>query len=195
MKHILIRDGVSKLIWDFDPPENWVETAVWPPVPATAEIVQYDGDVEFGWGWDGVKFSAPVEPLETSKARSKQSIATFARFARTKILGTDDPAKIAEYADKAQSVSAILNDTATPGQLAEATAEAARMGLADAKAMAEIWLIKADALRGARQEINQLVSDAITAIDAAQTTQEISVLGGQLTDAAEAKLAALLAGA
>ena len=142
---------------------------------------------------EGWRVKTEADQLDAAKIELKEQIDSFAADARIQVVGTDDRVKLIEYVDKAQSVEAIFTDSATPGQLAEANAEAARLGLADAKAVAAVWKLKADALRGARTIVNQMVADANQAVDDATTLEAITALKDQLLVDAQTQLQAMLA--
>ena len=143
---------------------------------------------------DSRPFARPEISLEDAKSSLILDIDNFASFARSSIIGTTDPVKIAEYLDKASSVDAILDGSASAAQIAEATSEAARLGLADAAAVANVWKVKADGLRVARALVNTMVNDAIIAVDQADNIDDLSQLKVVLLTTAHEQLAAMLGG-
>jgi len=148
--------------------------------------------------WTGLQVSlepfAPEPPsLDQAKAELTAAMNQMASGIRAKVAGTSDPVKLAEYADKAASVDAILAGTATAAQMAEATAEAALRGVADAAAMAAIWQQMADGLRQARLVVNTMVTQTGAAIDGATSLEELEAIKTAALAQADAALAAILA--
>lgn len=130
--------------------------------------------------------------ISALKKSQHAAVNEFAAKARVRVAGTDEPVKLAEYADKAVAALAINAGSASAAQIEEAETEAALFGLANANAMAAVWLDRAERLRRARAKVNKLARDAHTAIDAENNGTALLALGGQLTIDATAELLALL---
>ena len=155
--------------------------------PAAAFVV-LNGEVE--WLTDGItpptseEIEAEISTLAAEKetARLKAEASRLVREARFQALGTDDPAKMAEYVDKANMALLLEN-----GQLPEADkskltedAWAQRQGITDPEEVGGIWLQKSRALRVKRDQINRAEAEANERIDAGQS-DSIALLTASLS--------------
>jgi len=107
-------------------------------------------------------------------------LAAKVKQTRALVAGTDDPAKLAEYADKAALAPQIIAGTAPADAVAATREEALDLGLQDIPSgdaaevqLARIWEQKAADLRTARNIINRIERGARNAIQAAQTADEV----------------------
>ena len=153
-----------------------------------AAFVILNGEVE--WLTDGItpptseEIEAEISTLAAEKetARLKAEASRLVREARFQALGTDDPAKMAEYVDKANMALLLEN-----GQLPEADkskltedAWAQRQGITDPEEVGGIWLQKSRALRVKRDQINRAETEANERIDAGQS-DSIALLAASLS--------------
>lgn len=144
--------------------------------------------------------AAAAYEIDLALRSALEAISEFAKDARAKISGTDDPAKLAEYADKAGLADLIIVGTATVEAAFAAREEALDRGMADIDGgdtaevqLARIWIAKTNALRTARNAVNRLEIAARSAVDAAATPADIQTALDTHKAQAEAALAALLA--
>lgn len=119
---------------------------------------------------------------------ARRQVTDAAAAARAAITGSTDPAKLAEYVDKALTAPDIIAGTADPATTAAARTEALDLGMADKKnssgtvtktaevALAEIWLAKAAALRSARNDINRLERGALRDISTSATDAAVDTV-------------------
>ena len=122
------------------------------------------------WLTDGItpptneEIEAEISTLAAEKemARLKAEASRLVREARFQALGTDDPAKMAEYVDKANMALLLEN-----GQLPEADkskltedAWAQLQGITDPEEVGGIWLQKSRVLRVKRDQINRAETEA-----------------------------------
>ena len=153
-----------------------------------AAFVIVNGEVE--WLTDGItpptneEIEAEISTLAAEKemARLKAEASRLVREARFQALGTDDPAKMAEYVDKANMALLLEN-----GQLPEADkskltedAWAQRQGITDPEEVGGIWLQKSRVLRVKRDQINRAETEANERIDAGQS-EAIALLAASLS--------------
>lgn len=132
--------------------------------------------------WDGSRLlPPPPPPVEVVRSHALQTLAEQARQTRAAVAGTDDPAKLAEYADKAALAPQIIAGTAPADAMAATREEALDLGLQDIPSgdtaevqLARIWEQKAADLRAARNVINRIERTARAAIQAAQTADEVN---------------------
>ena len=130
--------------------------------------------------WDGSQWVSytppppPPPPIEEVRANALGKILAYARDARARIAGTGDPAKLAEYADKAALAPQIIAGTAPADAVAAAREEALDLGLQDIPSgdtaevqLARIWEQKAAQLRQARNIVNRMERQARAAVEAA----------------------------
>ena len=151
--------------------------------------IETEAEPSPGMVWNGASLAAPDADLAAIELRTLEQWAAMVASARAVIAGTSDPAKLAEYADKAANAQAVIDGTASTEMIAEAQTEAASLGLADAAAVAQTWLDKAAALRGARTQVNALDRAQRDAIE-----RRSSVNGyAEALDLARAELTDLLA--
>ncbi len=136
--------------------------------------------------WDGAQWlpytppPPPPPPLDQTKEASALQLSAIVKRTRAMVAGTDDPAKLAEYADKAALAPQIIAGTAPADAVAATREEALDLGLQDIPSgdtaevqLARIWEQKAADLRAARNVINRIERTARTAIQAAQTADEV----------------------
>ncbi len=112
------------------------------------------------------------------------------------VAGTDDPAKLAEYADKAALAPQIIAGTAPADAIAATREEALDLGLQDIPSgdtaevqLARVWEQKAADLRTARNVINRIERTARAAIQAAQTADEVDAALADAQNQLEAMVA------
>jgi len=121
-------------------------------------------NIEPNWQFDGSSYSEPL-PISLTGDQASEVVRSVATRARSTIAGTSDPAKFAEYADKASFGQAVIDGTAPAEIVSEAEAEAPTFGAANAAEMAQIWLDRAAALRIARVAVNGAERQALADID------------------------------
>jgi len=173
------QDGILHQVWrGIDDP------GFSPPLLPGSRLMSWpDGiDVRPGMIWDGSRLlPPPPPPVEVVRSHALQTLAEQARQTRAAVAGTDDPAKLAEYADKAALAPQIIAGTAPADAMAATREEALDLGLQDIPSgdtaevqLARIWEQKAADLRAARNVINRIERTARAAIQAAQTADEVN---------------------
>ena len=174
-----------------------------PPLLAGSTLVSFpDGtDVKAGMLWDGSQLlPPPPPPIEEVRANASAKILAYARNARARIAGTGDPAKLAEYADKAALAPQIIAGTAPADAVAAAREEALDLGLQDIPSgdtaevqLARIWEQKAAQLRQARNIVNRMERQARAAVEAAADEAAIEQVLNDYKAQADQALTDLLA--
>ena len=152
--------------------------------PPSLGFVQCPATVEANWQFDGSSYSEPA-PITWTAQQAINAIVATATKTRALIADTTDPAKFAEYADKAINAQSVIDGTAPAELISEATTEAQRFSVATAAAMAQIWLDRAAALRTARTLVNDAEREALAEVESGADV--VTTL-----DNFNAKLAALL---
>ena len=136
--------------------ENGVITDVFESGPAPEGAIETDAFVLPGWLYSEGTITRPEPELAPIEDDTLDRWSAILMSARAAIAGTSDPAKLAEYADKAANAQGVIDGTAPAEIVAEAQAEADSLGLDGAGAAAQLWLDKAAALRTARTALNVL---------------------------------------
>lgn len=97
-------------------------------------------------------------------------VSSRCRALRAAAAGTDDPAKLAEYADKAAMAAQLAGGSADFPEVDSALADpwAIDQGITDAAAIGAAWLSKARALRTWRNRINAFEGEAVRALVSAE---------------------------
>jgi len=134
------------------------------------------------------QYVEPETALDDARGAARAAITTLAADTRARLAGTSDPAKLAEYVDKAVHARAVIDGAAGADIMAEAETEAQSLGLEDAAALARIWQQKAARLRGLRPQLNVLVRAGLSAIAGADTPGDVGKASQDAQDAISAWL-------